>query len=368
MAVDSALVQVAMSLPVLLPKNFHHRNMNRDSVTPEEDMKNIRLLSNLVNISNLVYLYSMIMKNGKIYFTSSNGTEEEIRTGINLAKYFYEYDDAPADLYKAFKTKQRTFVEYTDKWGAFRSVFIPLEASDGSIYVVAADEKISFIQKKSRGILLEGIFESIIYLLILLPFFIAYKLHYRQINLDLERQVKERTNELEISNKKLSKLAITDFLTAIPNRRYFITMAEQLFYMSKRDGKPLSLLMLDIDNFKRVNDNYGHQTGDDVLVMVTEKVKENLRKADLLGRVGGEELGIVLVDTNLDGAIVIAEKLRGAIEVESHQKDSASINVTVSVGCSELREADTDLSILYARADKHLYRAKAKGRNMVCCG
>lgn len=363
--VDEALVQAAMIIPTVLPVNFHHAGMNKSSIPREQDMKNIRMLSDIIKDTEIVYLYSMILKNGRVYFSSSSATEEEIKTGVNLAHYYYEYDDAVAGLYDVFKTRQRAFIEYTDKWGTFRSVFIPITANDGSVYVVAADAKISAISGKTGEIVINGIMESVFHLLILLPFFIAYKLHFRKINRDLDTQIKQRTEELEISNAKLAKLATTDYLTDIPNRRHFFMMAEQLFKVAKREIKPISLIMLDIDHFKDVNDNYGHIVGDNVLVMVTGVIRDGLRKADLLGRVGGEEMAILLFDTDLAGAITIAEKLRNAVEQTVFQEGEFKLGVTASMGCTELSLQDEALSELYNRADQLLYDAKRDGRNRI---
>ncbi len=153
---------------------------------------------------------------------------------------------------------------------------------------------------------------------------------------------------------------IKDFLTGLFNRRYLEEILRWEIEFSKRYGHPLSVILLDVDNFKCINDKYGHQTGDLVLKKLAELLKKNLRKSDIVARYGGEEFIIILPDTDIKGAVKVAEKLRKAIEKLSIN----GIKITASFGVSQLKD-DDDIQKLIKRADKALYIAKRSGKNTV---
>ena len=176
----------------------------------------------------------------------------------------------------------------------------------------------------------------------------------------------ELTHKLEISNFKLSRLATIDALTGIGNRRYYFDLGEKAFFLAKRQNRPLCLLTLDIDNFKTINDTYGHSIGDEVLKNVAQCMSEFLRKSDVLARVGGEEFSIVLADTSIQEGRGYAEKLRAAIERKPYYLNDRPIVVTASFGITQMIQKDSSLDSLYARADKALYQAKQEGKNRVC--
>lgn len=175
------------------------------------------------------------------------------------------------------------------------------------------------------------------------------------------------SKELFESNKKLNSLVSTDFLTNIGNRRYFFDIGEKSFFKAKRNGSFLSLILLDIDDFKMINDEYGHQIGDDVLIKISQVLTGEIRKSDILGRVGGEEFAIVLPETDLDNAIQIAEKIRMKFTEIKCQKNSMNLKVTGSFGVSQINHLkDKDLDSIFARSDTALYKAKNGGKNRVC--
>ena len=181
----------------------------------------------------------------------------------------------------------------------------------------------------------------------------------------LEKEVSERTHELELSNKQLNTLAATDPLTQIRNRRSFFDIAEKYYSIAIRTKEALSLLMIDLDHFKSVNDKYGHASGDEVLKEFTRIVQKQLRESDLFARYGGEEFVIVLANTGIDGAENLAEKIRSAVEANFLITEKNEIQVTVSIGISELGKKDVSLEDILYRADKALYLAKEKGRNRI---
>ncbi|WDD97822.1 sensor domain-containing diguanylate cyclase [Thalassomonas actiniarum] len=173
--------------------------------------------------------------------------------------------------------------------------------------------------------------------------------------------------ELIALKKNLEVKANTDELTQLANRRNFIDQAEKEFIRAKRYHLSLSLLAIDIDCFKEINDTYGHHVGDQVLREVARICAANLRGADCIGRMGGEEFSVLLPETSGDAARTMAERL--CQRVRDHQLSGPwkdKIKSTVSIGISEMQAEDDDIDDLLIRADKALYKAKQAGRDRVC--
>lgn len=189
----------------------------------------------------------------------------------------------------------------------------------------------------------------------------------RKANETLEDKVKERTNELECVNHKLAELSTTDALTGIGNRRYFDQMLEREFNRARREREQLSILMLDIDYFKRVNDEYGHQVGDDVLRQVAKILRKVVhRTTDLIARYGGEEFALILPSTDVAGAYLVAEKIREDIAGQQWSTEGHSFSMTVSLGLMGDEPKSGDSADYWLKeADDALYQAKESGRNKV---
>ncbi len=169
------------------------------------------------------------------------------------------------------------------------------------------------------------------------------------------RDISERKRFEEL----LYRQSITDPLTNIYNRRFFMQMLEQEIERTKRNKKPFSLIMFDLDHFKKVNDRFGYAAGDMVLKSVADTVKKRIRKTDYFARWGGEEFIILLPETSLDDAVVLAEELRKQI---SKMELQGIEDVTASFGVTEYRDTDTTDTVLI-RVDNMLYEAKSEGRN-----
>ncbi len=169
-----------------------------------------------------------------------------------------------------------------------------------------------------------------------------------------------------IYHEELYKQATIDPLTRVSNRKHFNHELENEFRRARRYGRPLSLLMLDLDHFKKVNDTFGHQAGDYVLRHTAEVVRESLRAQDLFARYGGEEFALVLPETTLDNAVALAEKLRARVEQGRYEHDGRAIAVTLSIGVATLEPSHAEHEELVASADRQLYAAKKGGRNRVC--
>ena len=189
----------------------------------------------------------------------------------------------------------------------------------------------------------------------------------KYLNTELEKKVRKRTKELEASNKKLELLATVDYLTNIPNRRHIFEIGNKLLSLSQREQNPFSVLMFDIDFFKKINDTYGHQVGDKVLRYISSLISSTLRESDFLGRVGGEEFFVLLNKIDINGAKIIAEKIRLKIENMPYNYNNKLVPITISVGVSTLNEENNTLKKMYKKADDALYEAKRSSRNCVCC-
>jgi diguanylate cyclase (GGDEF)-like protein len=156
-----------------------------------------------------------------------------------------------------------------------------------------------------------------------------------------------------------------DNLTGLGNRRTTLEELQARFELGRRHGRALSVIMCDLDNFKQINDTLGHGAGDVVLREFGERVRHNLRASDLAGRIGGEEFLLVLPETDLDGALLLAERVRAAAADVPFDLPGGPIRVTCSLGVAQRRSVDRDGGALMARADGALYEAKRHGRNQV---
>lgn len=179
----------------------------------------------------------------------------------------------------------------------------------------------------------------------------------------LEEQVKERTKELIEKNQELLKLSITDKLTEIYNRAKLDKTLQEEFNRSKRYKTEFSVILIDIDFFKKVNDTFGHQIGDDVLKESAQVLKDSIRLTDVLGRWGGEEFLIISPQTNLEGAVKIAEHINNAIKL--YKFKTYPNKVTMSIGVASYFEDMSKIEEILLNADKSLYKAKENGRDRV---
>ena len=167
------------------------------------------------------------------------------------------------------------------------------------------------------------------------------------------------------TTEKLERLATIDGMTGIYNRRHFLKLANHEWRRARRHGHPLSMLMVDIDHFKRINDSYGHPTGDAVIVHLAKLASSCKRGSDLLARIGGEEFALLLPETSLLEAKTIAERLRAEVSKARVDSVTADIRTTVSIGVAASVDGSRDISALMLAADEALYQAKRGGRNQV---
>jgi len=183
----------------------------------------------------------------------------------------------------------------------------------------------------------------------------------------LALELQTANDNLSKANLKLKEAADHDYLTGLYNRRFLLDFVDQEVHRVERYGENFSIMIFDVDFFKKVNDSYGHQNGDLVLKAISAKATELIRSTDLLARYGGEEFVMVMPQTELQGAAVIAERLRKAIEGMDLPIDGQMLKTTVSIGVAAWRPDSKKKTIarLFDQADQALYDAKNSGRNRV---
>jgi diguanylate cyclase (GGDEF)-like protein/PAS domain S-box-containing protein len=173
-------------------------------------------------------------------------------------------------------------------------------------------------------------------------------------------------SEIKKLQNQLTKMARTDYLTGLFNRMFFYKRAKEELSRANRNQKQFSLLMLDIDYFKKINDKFGHPAGDAVLQRISHVCQNGLRESDVIGRLGGEEFGVLLTECQLHDAEIAAERLRQMVASETVKYEEEDINCTISIGISSWTEDTLTVDSLIKMADDALYRAKNSGRNRIC--
>ena len=166
-------------------------------------------------------------------------------------------------------------------------------------------------------------------------------------------------------NARLQEMASHDPLTQVLNARAYYAACEQQITQSQRSGQPFSVLFVDLDHFKAINDTHGHAAGDEVLRVVARTLGEQLRRSDLLGRIGGEEFSVFLPDTPLAGALQVAENLRHAVQQCQPRVSTATLSITASIGVASRNGGQQSMQAIQQRADEAMYAAKKAGRNRV---
>jgi len=164
----------------------------------------------------------------------------------------------------------------------------------------------------------------------------------------------------------ITDLALTDELTALYNKRYFKNRLEQEFKRHQRTASLFSVILIDLDFFKRINDQYGHPAGDEVLKNVSSTIMANCRENEIAARVGGEEISIIACDCDLNSASLLAERIRKAIEQSTSSWQGEDIKITASFGIAMASASSNNAWEIYQAADRALYQAKQTGRNKIC--
>ncbi len=190
----------------------------------------------------------------------------------------------------------------------------------------------------------------------------------RLVRLEIATDITDKKNaeeELKAAKKYADELAQKDELTGLKNRRAFFEQGHRIFQQAKRFHHPVSLIMMDIDHFKSINDRYGHSIGDKVLRAVAEPLQRLVREIDIVARMGGEEFAFVLPETGLEDAANLAERLRSEIEDLVVTNNANEMKITASFGVVNCKGGEKNIEALLTAADDALYVAKRKGRNQV---
>lgn len=350
----SAQIVAAQMIDAELHKTFLHQSQK----TSPEYLAAVKPFSDIMKVDPaLRYVYTVVLKGGKAYFV----LDPLPPTETDAVQIMQEYPDAGPDIMKALKEKKVVVSEdpYTDNWGTFITAYAPFfDKQKEFVGVVGVTIDVSNYLERLRPIkqatvraLVTGL--SLSLLIGLGTWF-------------MRRFAAEINKSRLVIMEKLRISVVTDGLTGLFNRRYFDIRYKAMFTDAVESGKPLTVLMTDVDHFKKVNDTYGHVPGDEILQQVARRLSQHVRMTDMVARYGGEEFVILLPDTTMEAGLQIAERIRASIE-DTPFKISAGdgiLSKTTSLGISILREGDT-LQTLLKRADAGLYVAKEGGRNRV---
>jgi len=343
--IDERLRIAAQTTNTLLTPHFQDRSVEAKGIYPTQDRNNIDRLSEFAKNMGVVYVYSVIQKNGKIYFTASSGTDEERATGVNLTHYFDCYEDASDALEKTFQTHQMHYDEYTDKWGTFRSVFIPMHSPNGATYIVGADIKINTISAELRQEAFSLLLRLFGTIALSFPFLTWY---LRRMNADLKRE-KQRLSHF-------------DQLTGLPNRMLLKDRIDALLDSSHREKESLAVMFVDIDHFKEVNDTLGRVVGDGVLIETAQRLQTTLGEEAIVSRLSGDEFVLLLPTTDANRASMIALTL---LETIAHpfSIEQNELTLTASIGIALYPHDGDDFETLLKNANTAMHQVKGENRN-----
>ena len=296
------------------------------------------------------------------------GTDRQVRAGVCGNKSYSEITDKPVSQSHPFFSNNLQSGIYTaesdsdrrNRLSSFRKLQdYPLVVEVG----LAEDDIYKTLKNRRNSILVIGVILSatLIGALIVL-------LAFERRQQALADQVAKRESQLQETLAELEILVTTDPLTELPNRRSFFSRANTEFSRSTRYNRPLSLLMVDVDHFKEVNDRFGHLTGDAALRHIARTMKICVRESDMIARYGGEEFVIILPETDSEGAGFIAERVRREIEAsgfKSEQQGVIKLTVSIGIACMNFGSEYPDIDKLLQSADDAMYRSKQGGRNCI---
>ncbi len=257
------------------------------------------------------------------------------------------------------ETDLEDFAEYLVRWLAYHILSVDKSLS----------RQLEFI--KSDGLSSEEAFEKDqeMYVASAEPLLKALKVLYNTVleknkeiekqNHELEETVKQRTNELQVANDKLSKQVLTDTLTSLPNRRYALKEIEAAFSLNERYGNEFSIIFVDVDKFKSVNDTYGHDIGDEVLIWISKFLTDTTRKTDVVCRLGGDEFLILVKESKYDQALELANKIDD--ELKKEHDIQRYWQPSLSLGVASIDDNVSNASDLIKAADDKMYVAKQSG-------
>ncbi len=317
--VDKELYYAAINLPLLLPEGFHHKAMKPQDYTKKESLQHIKKLSQFVATTRLQYLYALIEKEGKFYFTASSATPKELESGKDLSDYFNCYEEADGRYAKVMQTGHPDYSNLKDHWGEFRTLSMKLIAEDGTPYIIGADINLDFLDdafNEAWGSLLLFIFPIIILMLIYL--FVGVYFHLR-----LEKIVRNRTREIELYN-------LTDTLTGLPNRK---SLEQDI-----KQNSHIHLAVMNVDGFQVVNDLYGNLVGDQLIEDMTRALGFFIKDENLkLYKLHADEFAFATTkEMRQFDFLLLIERIIAQLEEKVFSIDGNSMSVVVSVGAASM--------------------------------
>jgi len=358
-----------------------------------EDFKKVLRKTVLRKINKIRY-----GKNGYIFVSNENGVNLSHYNKENIGKNRINLKDANGvmitqEIIKAARKKEGGFISYigtikpttgkaSEKISYVKGYKSWKWAIGSGVYLSDIDKVILKERKKleekneaqiitifmtSLIVFIVLFFLSILFTDIIKRKFLLYKNKIEEKTKELEKTNKTLEDKVEERTKALKELSIRDPLTNLYNRRYLSEASEKLFFLAKRNNTSLSVLMIDIDKFKNVNDTYGHDIGDKVIKLLAENLIRDLRNSDIVSRLGGEEFAIIFPNINIEQAKYKAETIRKEVEsLKLDLADSKKLSFTISIGVSSFEpKKDDDFETILKRSDEALYEAKKSGRNKV---
>ena len=360
------------------------RNSSSFSLFILEKLKDINKINKIIIYQNQVYFISKTPIYKTDYEDSSNGylyvgSRIDDKTIDNLNKKFskIEFIMNPKLIRQKNKTSNIEDISLNRKIESKIENNLNVskisfhDHNSNLLFTIKVEKAINSSNDMKEFILI--IFLSLVLISIFTLLYISrrYKTELKEQYESIDKIVNERTSELKTGlhelekiNKNLYDIAHTDFLTKTMNRRNFFIHAQNNFIIAEEKDQLLCVVMIDIDNFKKFNDKYGHSVGDKVLVLFAQKIKENITEKTILGRLGGEEFALVISNTRLEDAILKAERLKKKIEEIELIVDGNILKITASFGVSDNQNC-SNIDEMLQKADKLLYTAKESGRNLV---
>jgi len=338
-----------------LTKTEHTNNEHyKKIITPLTEIHN--------KIPKILYLYTMAEIDGVFYYILDTAIDEKLQRNFKIegsdVMEVFQYDQTDKD-YINWKKSLYEGKNYIDEEYFFQDgeyilgASVPMFDSNGDFYGFLGVDFDASLNKERKQLLVNTSF-GVLALSVIIASIVGWRVY----------GIRNKLNQV---NQELYLQAHTDFLTSAFNRRYYFSQLEMEMKRSLRYTRSLSLLMLDIDHFKKLNDKYGHISGDKVLVELVKVAKQNMRTHDLIARLGGEEFSILLPETKIADAETFAKHLQKTIsQLIITSADDEELNFTISIGISEYQK-DMDLDAWVHKTDKAMYQAKEAGRDQVIC-
>lgn len=389
------LEDIGMTYFILTDKknNIKYSKFTRDSKNRKSDeftafiikkLENTEKINKIIIYNNQAYYLSKVPVYKSDYENSSNGflyigSKINEKTIKKLSKGFLNIKFISNPKLKIQKNKSSEEETVSFKKTIESTITNNINMSEVSFYdinsnllfTLKVEREITVLNDLKDSVLI--IFLCLVLIAILALSFISskYRDNLKEQHESIEDIIEDRTydmkltmNELKRVNTNLYEIAHTDFLTKTMNRRNFFIHAQNNFALAQTNNQLLCVVMIDIDNFKKFNDRYGHNVGDKVLVLFAQKIKNSISEKTIFGRLGGEEFALVISNTKLEDAILKAEKLKKKIEEIELVIDGKTLKITASFGVSDNQNC-SNIDEMLQKADTLLYTAKESGRNLV---